>query len=124
MKKIILSIAVLAVLFTTSCKKAYECVCDETYSYSYEALFSAYSADAAAANQNAANDQTDNYASTVTTLDKTTKAAANAACTSSETVTTWEEDNDYSDADSDGDFAEAGLKGIQTTKSECSLEKK
>ncbi len=128
MKKVILSIAVLAALSTTSCKKAYECTCETTYSTSYEAVLNDTDYEEYADDANDAEAETEyndhDVNKTVVTVDKTSKAAANASCVDSENTETETEQSDYNDADSDDNTSEAGVIETTVTKTDCSLEKK
>ncbi len=124
MKKIVLSFTILAALTTASCKKAYECTCEEATSRSYQAAIDNidYINDANDANH-AETTALKNTNKTVSTIDKTSKSAANATCSNSEKTETSNYRNDYNDADNDGNYLEDGVTQTTVIQRTCILEK-
>jgi hypothetical protein len=128
MKKVILILTVLGTLSLASCKKAYECTCTQTSSYT-AATTAGGAADATdIALINAAN-STNYYnlhpdgVTTVTTSEKTSKASENAVCASS-VNTTVSYVKDSPDYDSDGNTNEVAYTSTSTTTNDCSAKKK
>lgn len=114
--------AVLTAFMTTSCKKAYECTCDHTDSYSYSAIMSQWQDDVDIYNNAITTDPLDTETS-VTTLEKTTKADANTVCAN--TVNSYtNEYPDTGDQDLDGNTQEAAYSRTDVNTIDCSLEKK
>ncbi len=121
MKRVILSIAVLTAFLTASCKKAYECSCEETQSKLYTVVISEWADDVEFWNENEA-DFSGHTTKNVTTMDKTAKSYARASCASYENVQT-EEFRDIGDKNNNANQQEVAYKIITTTQGNCSLEK-
>jgi hypothetical protein len=121
MKKLLYSVAIIAAFSLSSCKKAYECTCEQTQKYTYKAIMSQWQDEVDGPNETLP-DPSESY-TTVVTVDKTTKAQANASCASSE-ETELTEKRDWNDQDSDSDLNEPAYSVTHVIETECSLEKK
>jgi len=124
MKKLTLFVAILSVLSLASCKKAYDCTCKTTEtSDTYTSEMTQFNTYVENQNKNVEDDITNDNTETVISMDKTSKANANAGCTS--TVTT--DVNEYADGgDADGDDDENEIAYTRTTvyTTDCELAKK
>lgn len=124
MRNLSLLIMALVVISLSSCKKAYDCTCKTTkVSESYKAVMSQYEDLADDENDAIADEVNNDFEESVYSMDKTSKAEANAVCSSSES-TYVEELEDDMDLDNDNDDLEVAATYTRVDKTECSLAKK
>lgn len=125
MKKITLILSGLVVLSLASCKKAYDCTCEtKVTSATYTSLMNEYDTFVDGVNDNIADSEADNSTTTVISLDKISKANANANCVKSVESTDYSEEPDDSDADGDNDENESAYSVEYILETTCELEKK
>ena len=116
--------ALLTAFAATSCTKSYECTCTETETEQYQAVMPQSQSTVDSHNASIASSTDPNESDkTVTTYDKTSKKAANAACASRTEVET-DPQADTGDANGNGDRYETYYNILYTTTYDCSTKKK
>ena len=125
MKKLTLIITALAVVSLASCKKAYDCTCEsKVTSETYASLMDEFDTFVEDANEEIDETVVETVTTTVGSLDKTSKATANAACATSSETTDYYEEADNDDADADDDYYESAYSVTTVSTTTCTLEKK